>query len=362
MKTLRFKFGLVGLFMIAQMVLMAKETIAIINFDVIGSNYKEGQYISMVTAEIRKLDTMDVVDKYSVAELVEARVEQGKKCFGVKCLSDLGKDLNVTYALSGSAELTGEKLSIHLRLIDPKTSKVVESDYSEYLFDEEHIWKFMEMSVKGLFNNKVKKDDLAVFNFDIAKSSQLDGPRVKPYNLSGPRFGVSHLTGINSTILESAGAGGYNKSSTMTVIGYQYEKAYLYTGALQAVFQTNFSLTGLDQQLAIPSFSLLNGFRSAKYGWEIGFGPIFRVKQVSEGFVNTDNKWVGANEDDAIGYEGVLSKRLDSRGNHVLQAGWLWAIGKTFKAGNMAIPLNLYAVPDNEGWLFGLSFGYALHK
>lgn len=361
MKNLRLKLGLVGVLMMAQMVMMAKETIAIINFDVIGSNYKEAQYISMVTSEIRKLDTMDVVDKYSVAELVESRIEPGKKCFGVKCISGLGKELDVTYALSGSAELTGEKLSIHLRLIDPKTSKVVESDYSEYLFDEEHIWKFMEMSVKSLFNNKVKKDDLSVFNFDIAKNAELEGPRIKPYNLSGPRFGISHLTGVNSSILKSAGPGGYNKAPTMTVIGYQYEKAYLYTGAVQAVFQTNFSLTGLDQQMAIPSFSLLNGFRSAKTGWEVGFGPIFRMKQVLQGYSDpTTGEWTTS--DDNPNYTGVLSDRLDSRGDHILQAGWLWAVGKTFKAGNMTMPVNLYAIPDNDGWLFGFSFGYALHK
>ena len=37
-------------------------------------------------------------------------------------------------------------------------------------------------------------------------------------------------------------------------------------------------------------------------------------------------------------------------------------VGKTFKAGNMNIPVNLYAIPDNDGWLYGFSFGYALHK
>ena len=95
MKKLRLKLGFVGLFILTQLSMVAKETIAIINFDVIGSNYKESQYISMVTSEIRKLDTMDVVDKYTVAELVEARVLPDIKCFGVKCISDLGKELDV---------------------------------------------------------------------------------------------------------------------------------------------------------------------------------------------------------------------------------------------------------------------------
>ena len=343
----------------AQIVMMAKETIAIVNFDVIGSNYKESQYISMVTSEIRKLDTMDVVDKYTVAELVEARVQPDKKCFGVKCLSEIGKELGVKYVLTGSAELTGEKLSIHLRLINPQTQKVVDSDYSEYLFDNEYIWKFMEMSVKNLYEQKVKMDDLSVFDFDRAKNAELEGPRIKPYNLSGPRFGVSYMTGLNKSILQSHGEGGFGKSPAMTVIGYQYEKSYLYTGAVQAVFQTNFSLTGLDQQMAIPSFTLLNGFRSSKYGWEVGFGPVFRFKKILKGY-NGENGWVSEGEDPM--YSGVFTDKLDSRGNFVLQPGWIWAVGKTFKAGNMNIPVNLYAIPDNDGWLYGFSFGYALHK
>jgi len=169
MKKAKLKLGITVLFILIQITLMAKETIAIINFDVIGSNYKESQYISMVTSEIRKLDTMNVVDKYTVGELVEAKVQPGKKCFGVKCISELGESLEVDYALSGSAELTGEKLSIHLRLVNPETKKVVESDYSEYLYEEEYIWKFIEMSVKSLFNKKVRLDDLVVFNFDKAK-------------------------------------------------------------------------------------------------------------------------------------------------------------------------------------------------
>ena len=356
MKKVRFKVGLVGLFFLTQFTIMARETIAIINFDVIGSNYKETQYISMVTSEIRKLDTLDVVDKYTVAELVQERVPSNKKCFGVKCISDLGKELGVDYALTGSAELTGEKLSINLRLINPKTQKVVESDYSEYLYEDEYIWKFMEMSVKKLFGSKVKLDDLSVFDFDRAKNAELEGPRIKPYNLSGPRFGVSYMTGLNKEILMSTEEGGFNKQPAMTVIGYQYEKSYLYTGAVQAVFQTNFSLTGLDQQMAIPSFALINGFRSAKYGWEVGFGPVFRFKKVQKGYENSKGEWVL--ESNLMDYNGPLTDRLDKNGAFVLQPGWIWAVGKTFHAGNMNIPVNIYTIPDNDGWLFGFSFGY----
>jgi hypothetical protein len=76
--------GLIGLFFLTQVTIMARETVAIINFDVIGSNYEEAQYISMVTSEIRKQDTLDVVDKYTVSELVQERVLGDKKMFWCK--------------------------------------------------------------------------------------------------------------------------------------------------------------------------------------------------------------------------------------------------------------------------------------
>lgn len=338
----------------------AKKTIAVVNFDVIGGEFQQAQYISMISSEIRKLDTIEVIDKYTAAEALEKYTPEGKKCFGAQCLANIGKQLGVDYILSGSAEITSDKFSLHLRIINPNTEKVSHSNYSEYLYSDENIWKFMQMSTYKLFGKKVKKDDLVVFDFDIAKSAELEGPRIKHYNLSGPRFGGSLVTGNNSRILQSDRAGGFNKSPFMTVMGYQYEKSYLYTGQVQALVQLNFSITGLDQQMAIPSLSLVHGFRLANSGWEIGFGPIFRTKKVKDGFVNDEGIWTLA--DDAPNYNGVLSSRLDSRGNLKIQTGWLWAIGKSFKAGNMNIPINFYAIPDNQGWLYGVSVGYALHK
>lgn len=354
----------VGLLMVFAFILpnlnYAKQTIAIVNFDVIGGKYQQAQYISMISSEIRKLDTLEVIDKYTTAEALETFTPEGKKCFGAQCLANIGKELGVNYVLSGSAEITSDKFSLHLRIIDPTTGKVIQSNYSEYLYSDENIWKFMQMSTYKLFNKKVEKDDLVVFDFDIAKSAELEGPRIKHYNLSGPRFGGSLVTGQNNRILQSDAPGGFNKSPFMTVIGYQYEKSYLYTGKVQALVQFNFSITGLDQQLAIPSLSLVHGFRLANSGWEIGFGPLFRTKKVKKGFINDDGIWTS--EDDAPGYEGVLSSRMDSRGDLRIQTGWLWAIGKSFKAGNMNIPVNFYAIPDNQGWLYGVSIGYALHK
>ena len=112
--------------------------------------------------------------------------------------------------------------------------------------------------------------------------------------------------------------------------------------------------------MAIPSMALLNGFRSSKGGWEFGFGPTFRFRKTAEGFYGKDGEWNLLNEAQP-GEEIEEEKRLDSRGSVNIISSWVWAIGKSFKAGNMNIPVNVYAIPDKDGWQFGISMGYALH-
>ena len=364
MKKTKITLRLLGLMLFTGVVTQAKETVAVVNFDITGTTYKEAQYISMTSAEIRKLDSLEVMDKYSVEEVVKAHIAEDQKCFGVACLSEIGRKLDADLIVTGSAEVTSDKLSLHLRLIDPKKKEVVKSSYSEYIYDGDYIYKIMEMSVRRLFGNSVRKEDAAVYDYALAKKAELEGPRIKHYDLSGPRFGGSYMTGDNGHILSSQSEYGFAKSQYMTVIGYQYEKSYLYTGALQAVMQLNFSLTGLDQQMAIPSFSFLNGFRTAKHGFEFGFGPVFRFKKLAKGYKNSIGDWKLQSErweDPHYNGQRILS-RLDTRGNYFLTPGWVWAVGKSFKAGNMTIPVNAYAIPDRDGWLFGLSVGYALHK
>jgi hypothetical protein len=66
--------------------------------------------------------------------------------------------------------------------------------------------------------------------------------------------------------------------------------------------------------------------------------------------------------DQEPGENASKTTRMDSRGTTKLISSWVWAVGKSFKAGSMNIPINFYAIPDKDGWLFGLSMGYALHK
>lgn len=219
------------------------------------------------------------------------------------------------------------------------------------------------MAVYKLFDKEIDPKVLSVYDYVQAKQGAADGPKVRKLNLSGPRFGASYLSGTNRKVMEaSRDLGGFDKTAFMTVIGYQFEKQYLYTGPFQAVFQANFSVTGLDQQMAIPSLAILNGFRSTKTGWEFGFGPSFRIRRSAEGFYSAaDGTWKLANE--ALPLENPnITKRLDSRGDIEFFSSWVWAVGKSFRAGSMNIPINFYTIPDKDGWIYGISMGYAIHK
>jgi TolB-like protein len=338
----------------------ATERIAVLNFDIVGKALTKQQFISITRTEIAKLDTFQVLDKYTVQEVVEENPVDLEKCYGVKCLTNIGQKLNVKYVVAGTAEVITDKAIITLRLIDIENKKVVKTSYSEFIWSEANSQRLIQMAVFKLFDKKIDRRFNNIYDYETVKEAALEGPEIIKYNLSGPRFGAAYQTGLMENILTNGkNSGGFNKQPFMTVIGYQMEKQYLYTGAFQAVFQMNFSLAGLDQQMAIPSIALLNGFRTSKGGWEFGFGPTFRFKKTADGFYR-NGEWNLVKEAQP---GEVIEKetRLDSRGEITFISSWVWAVGKSFKAGNMNIPVNFYTIPDKDGWQFGISMGYALH-
>jgi TolB-like protein len=341
-----------------------QEKLAVINFDIVGNALTKQQCLSITRNEISKLGRYIVIDKYTVQESLETNVVNFSSCYGTSCLLKVGKHLNADYVVAGEVEIIVDKAIITLRLIDVKNGESIKTSYSEYYWSESSAERLIQLSVLKLFNVKTDDKLLNIYDYDKVKQGVLEGPQILKYDLSGPRFGGVYQTGIMGEVLtQSKNEGGFDKQQFMTVIGYQYEQQYLFTGTFQAVFQTNFSLTGLDQQMALPSLTFINGFRSTVNGWEFGFGPSFRLRRSSEGFYRTaengDRTWHLS--DEALAYENPDKfERLDSRGNTRVISSWVWGVGKSFRAGNMNIPVNIYVVPDNDGWLFGFSMGYAL--
>jgi TolB-like protein len=360
------KLGLILLVVGASVISKAQEKIAVINFDIVGKSLTKQQYVTITRTEIAKMERYQVLDKYTVQESLETNPVDLDKCYGIKCLSKIGATLKVKYVVSGSADVIGDKAIISLRLIDVQKKETVKNSYSEFYWSEKSAQRLIQLAVFKLFDKEIDEKLLNIYDYSRATQGNAEGPDVRQYNLSGPRFGGVYQTGkLENVVTSGKSSGGFNKKPFMTVVGYQYEQQYLYTGPFQAVFQLNFSLTGLDQQTAMPSFSVLNGFRGTKNGWEFGFGPSFRLRKVADGFYrkgdNGSESWV-LWEDRIEGESANKTTRMDSRGSTKLISTWVWAVGKTFKAGSMNIPINFYAVPDKDGWLFGLSMGYALHK
>jgi len=360
------KISLMLLFVAATIVGKSQEKLAVVNFDIVGQSLTKQQYLSLTRNEISKLGRYIVLDKYSVQEALEITTVDFNSCYGTSCLSKVGKEMKADFVVAGSIEVINDKAIVTLRLIDVQKGESVKTAFSEFYWTESSAQRLIQLSIHKLFDVTIDEKMLNIYDYERVKQGSLEGPEVRNYNLSGPRFGGVYQSGTMGEVLtDPKNQGGMDKEQFMTVIGYQYEEQYLYTGPFQAVFQMNFSLTGLDQQLAMPSLSFFNGFRSTKSGWEFGFGPSFRFRRTAEGFYRTngngERSWHLAK--DALAYENPeINERVDSRGDLKLISTWVWAVGKSFKAGSMNIPVNFYTIPDKDGWLFGVSMGYALHR
>jgi hypothetical protein len=118
-------------------------------------------------------------------------------------------------------------------------------------------------------------------------------------------------------------------------------------------------VTGIDQQMIIPSFTFLNGFRNNNSGWEIAIGPTISTTTRLKG-AEYNGKFYTQSELDVLGIKDLQVKnRLDSRGDFAFTSALVLAVGKTIKSGKMNIPLNFYAtIPTKDGFRVGLSVGY----
>ena len=148
MKKISLLFVLVAITFLSK----ATESLAVLNFDIVGKSLTKQQFISITRTEIAKLDTFQVLDKYTVQEVLEENPVNLEKCYGVKCLTKIGKQLNVKYVVAGTAELITDKVIITLRLIDMDKEKVIKTSYSEFIWSEINSQRLIQMAVFKLFN------------------------------------------------------------------------------------------------------------------------------------------------------------------------------------------------------------------
>jgi hypothetical protein len=338
---------------------LKRPVIAVLHVDVQGLYDAPEQAGNMLRLELEKLETMEVIDKYDVFYLLKEKQIEVKGCYGKQCLVEAGKAIKAEKMLMGSVEKYGNSILITLRLFDVEKASMEKSLVREYLYLPEQVQLMLRLAVRELFG--LKNEDFIVQQLTKKNTQEtfLNNPafsQVKRLRSDGPRMGLTLFTGeIATRLQEQVISGGFDVIPMMFQFGYQFEKQYLNEGKFQGLFEFIPMVTGMDQSLFIPSFSILHGIRNNKNGWEFAFGPTFKAISQAEGYFD-NGIWKLKN--DLTSPEQVTIKRLDSRGQLELRTGFVIACGKTFRSGKMNIPLNAYFVPRKDGMQFGLSFGF----
>lgn len=336
-----------------------RTVIAVLHADVQGLYETPEQAGNMLRLELEKLETLEVIDKYDVFYLLKQSGIEVKGCYGKQCLVEAGKAVKAEKMLMGSVEKYGNSIMVTLRLFDVEKASMEKSLVREYLYLPEQVQLMLRLSVRELFGQKNEDFIVQQLTKKNAQETFLNNPafnQVKRLRSDGPRMGVTLFSGEIATRLQDGTAtGGFDVLPMMFQFGYQFEKQYLNEGKFQGLFEFIPMVTGIDQSLFIPSFSILHGIRNNKNGWEFAFGPTFKAISQAEGYFE-DGVWKLKNE--FTNPEQVTIKRLDSRGERQLRTGFVIACGKTFRSGRMNIPLNAYFVPRKDGMQFGLSFGF----
>lgn len=341
-----------------------RESLAVLHIDAPGFTLTPEQMGNLTRVELSKLNMFDVIDRYDIQYLLEQNNINPENCYGKMCLIEAGKKLNSDKMFTGSVEVLGEKIAITFRLLDVGTGQVEITQVMEFLNLRKQVQTMIGLTIQKMFDKKVDENLLNKLTKQFDYESAVNVPTASTLNLSGPRMGVTLFSGEVAEILKKEEAvGGYDVIPVMFQFGYQFEVKYLNEGNFQALFEFIPTITGLDQGKFIPSIALLNGLRSNKSGFEFAFGPTFNVIKEAEGYFDENNDWRLKEEfePDPVNPEPnpfPIEKRLDSRGEYILNTGFVFAIGKTFKSGKLNIPVNGFFIPGKDGHRFGLSVGF----
>ena len=366
---------------------------AILSMDARGVSFDDKQMGSLLRLELEKLDTFQVVDRYDINYFMDKKAKQiydslyrsfyssnprkadscYKKvyfevqqnfeyCFSKSCLVEMGDAFGTDKMLTGTAEKFGEIVVVTLRMIDVKSATIEKTQVNEYLHLPNEVPLMIRMSLLQLFKKPFDAELLKTISKKNNYESALNNHNKISVNLNGPRSGCTVFTGETAKIIEAPKEnGGFDAYPVMFQFGYQFEKQYLNEGSYQALFEFLPTITGFNQNVFIPSLTIMNGFRENKWGWEIGFGPSFSLISRANGYYDGEGNWQLEkkwNSEEMGKNPFAITTRLDSRGNPELNSFFIVALGKTFRSGRLNIPINAYYVPSKDGDRFGLSVGF----
>ena len=361
----------------ASYVAQPSNTIAVANPNVNALTVKPESVAKMMRLELIKINKYKVYDEFDMNEVIKAKEEYKVGCYGQTCLAKLGEELKVDYVMSGSIDGLGNKIVVTIKIIDVKGQALYKSSVREFDNQELEIQRMVEIvlaDMHGLTVDKVLTDRLAFKNELITSNN------IGKVNNSGPRIGFAYLTGsVNEFATRSSKYGGLGIQPFTSMIGYQIEGQYVGTENFSALVEGIINVSGLEQGQFVPSISLLNGFRFGKANWEFAFGPRFGISSTSEGFFDEQNvfssdsryfsqsDWAQyANQnnlnpfDPGNGY--IFEKNFDRRGDKAIATTFLIAFGRTFQAGALNIPVNLFYSSQKGGGYVGVNMGFNVQK
>lgn len=349
-------------------------TIAVANPNVNGLTLKPESVAKMMRLETIKLNKYKVYDEYDMADVLKAKEEFRTQCYGQNCLIKLGTELNVDYIMCGSIDGLGNKIALTIKIVDVKNKTLYKSAVKEFDNQETEIQRMLEIvlyEMHGFTVDKVIADRLTFKNEPITSNN------IGKINNSGPRIGGAALVGsLDEFARRPTSQGGLDIAPFVSMIGYQFEGQYVGTENFSALVEGIVNVSGLEQSKFLPSFTLLNGFRFGKSGWEFAFGPRLSVKHTSKGFFDTEHLYsVGdkyfsesdwnqysLNNPVTLDERYTFEENLDMRGSTKLSTSFVIAFGRTFQQGSLNIPVNLFYTSQKDGGFAGINVGFNVQK
>ncbi|MFK7936780.1 MAG: hypothetical protein AB8G22_24920 [Saprospiraceae bacterium] len=369
----KYTFLLLFIFLIVENALLYAQnneyapTVAVLDIDTEGFTQTPSEMGNLVRLELSKLEQLEVMDRYDVAYLLNKVQFDNQDCFGKICLIEAGKTLKVDKMLTGNVSLINETVNINLRLIDVGTGRIERSGIMEFLNLRQQVSTMINLTLKKMFDLPIDVDLQTKLTKKFDYENAINNPEVDRLKLNGPRMGFTFLTGEISKIVQAPiEEGGFDAFPLFFQFGYQFEVQYLNSGNFQALFEFIPVVTGLDQGKFFPSINILNGLRNNRTGLEFAFGPQVSISKQARGFYGKDGEWYLRSQTTQDGFDQPIPDsfeyRLDNRGEYRVASSFLFAVGKTFRSGNLNIPVNFFFVPNQDGSRMGISVGFNTNR
>ncbi len=359
------------------------QTIAVSDFSTQGVHATPSIVAKLTRLELIKINKYVVMDEADMAEIMQKTAPVA--CYGKNCLIELGEKLNVPLMLSGSVEGIGNKIVINLKLIDVKEQTIKLSKSMEFVSQEAELQRMIGIMLNEMHNLEV---DPEIKKQLVYQNEIIISTNIGKMNNSGPRMGFAflHSSELYDFYKRKESQGGLDIFPAMTNIGYQFEAQYIGTENFSALAEFIVNIGGMEQGQFQPSLAILNGFRFGTQGWEFAFGPSFGFKRISSGYFEGEN-YITESEAHESNYSAYLANpsnfdpvtndilvpyealprsmfrdHLDKRGDLVISTNWIVGVGRTFKAGALNIPFNLYYSYNRFGGGIGASVGFNVNN